>query len=458
LLLAAATPCEPTRAAETAVAAGTTASGPNLLVVSIDTLRADHTSPYGYGRDTTPGLSALAAQGTLFAVAYAPSPSTAPSHATLFTGQYPGSHGLLKNGIDLDGRMRTLAEILGEHGYQTAAVVSSFVLDARFGFDQGFGTYLDDFPKDEAKGKVDTWEDHEVEGGFDARADDTTRRVLRWLWLDRDAERPFFLFVHYFDPHTPYSPPPGTLLRFPPDPYPAGAGDAGDRRREGIRGYDAEIVFADQEVGRLLEELDRLELAGETLVVVTADHGEGLLDHGFWRHGVDVHEEAVRIPLVVRWPGVVAAGRRSDAPVELVDLAPTLLDLLGVDHSPEHFEGRSLAAYLRGEGELDADDPVFLYRRNYDPTVVKDEQLAGEQHGVRRGHWKLIDRSQGDDALYDLARDPGERDNRIDAEPERAAALRRLLDEWRSGHAEPSAPPALDPEERRALEALGYVE
>jgi arylsulfatase A-like enzyme len=458
LLLPAAVP--PAAVAETAAAAGATASGPNLLVVSIDTLRADHTTPYGYGRDTTPGLSALAAQGTRFAVAYAPTPLTAPSHATLFTGQYPGSHGLLKNGVDLDARMRTLAEMLGEHGYQTAAVVSSFVLDARFGFDQGFDTYLDDFSIEGATDKVETWKNHAVEGGFDTRADDTTRRALRWLWVDRDAERPFFLFVHYSDPHNPYVPPASVSSRFPLPPLAAADVDdpAKQTLRKGVHDYDGEVAFVDQEVVRLLEELERLELEDETLVVVTADHGEGLMDHGRWFHGVDVHEEAVRIPLVVRWPGVVPAGRRGTSPVELVDLAPTLLDLLGIEHGGERFEGRSLAGFLRGEAEPDRDDPVFLHRRRYAPQVVQGTRVSGEQHAVIQGSWKLIDHSQGDDELYDLARDPEERDNRIDAEPERAAALRRLLDDWRSGHAEPRETPALDPEERRALEALGYVE
>ncbi len=432
---------------------------PNLLLVSIDTLRADHTTPYGHEHDTTPGLAALAAQGVLFENAYAPTSSTGPSHATLFTGRHPVSHGLRKNGLPLATAARTLAEILRENGYQTAGVVSSVVLDARFGLDQGFDVWEDDFSAEGASFNPRSWEGHAVPNGFDRRADETTKLAQRWLWIDRDPQRPFALFVHYFDPHTPYDPPATYSRRFPLAPPEAGApkrlNDL-DVRLE-VRAYEGEIAFADREVARLVETIDRLGLAADTLVVVTADHGEGLFDHAFRLHGIDVYEESVRVPLVVRWPGHVPTGRRIAAPVGLADLAPTILDLLGVARGPEGADGRSLAAALRGEASLPADGPVFFYRGPFQARIVEGIPVRGELHGVRRGAWKLIEHTSGDgDELYDLSRDPGERDNRLAEAPEIRERLSALLSRLRTRASD--GVPRLSEENRRALEALGYVE
>jgi arylsulfatase A-like enzyme len=191
------------------------ASGPPaLLLISLDTTRSDHLSVYGYPRQTSPQLDALARQGVRFAAAYAASASTGPSHATLFTSLHPLQHGVVKNGLRLAEERETLAERLRAHHFQTAAVVSSFVLDAKFGFAQGFDLYDDDFAPEEATVTTSKWDGREVPGSFDRRGDHTTRRALHWLREGRDPARPFFLFVHYFDPHLSYAPPEPFATRF----------------------------------------------------------------------------------------------------------------------------------------------------------------------------------------------------------------------------------------------------
>jgi arylsulfatase A-like enzyme len=435
---------------------------PNLIVISIDTLRADHTSLSGYHRDTTPSLSRLAREGMSFEVAYAPTSATAPTHATLFTGRYPATHGLLHNGLALAPEARTLAESLREAGHQTVAIVSSFVLDRRFGMDQGFETYQDDFEVESSTVRTEEWEQHAVPAGFDRRAGATTKRALRWLSLERDASRPFFLFLHYFDPHAPYAPP-EEFGR----PFAVGDGDATrgrERRldptaREKIARYDAEIAYTDREIGRLLNELERRGLMDDTLIVVTADHGEGLMDHGLWTHSVDIHEESVRVPLVLHWPGHVPAKGSAKEPVELVDVMPTLLDLMGISNDAGLAEGRSLAPAIRGDAPLDPDRPVFLYRRHFGNGTVDGVPVHGHQLGVRQGSWKLIHHSRGDaHELYDLEEDPGELRNLYPTRPKERQALEETLDDWRKGRSTSRPAGEISPDVKQALEALGYTE
>ena len=191
---------------------------PNILLVSLDTTRADHLSAYGYERDTSPTLRALSAEGVRFEVAYAPSATTGPSHASLFTSLYPLTHRVVKNGRSLAPEFDTMAELLSRAGFQTAAVVSSFVLSERFGYAQGFDVFDADFSGADVPSGTTLWEGHSVEGKFYGRADDTTRRALAWLDGRRAPDRPFFLFVHYFDPHDPYHVPRGFQPPFQPGP------------------------------------------------------------------------------------------------------------------------------------------------------------------------------------------------------------------------------------------------
>jgi arylsulfatase A-like enzyme len=425
---------------------------PNLILISLDTTRRDHTSVYGYERETTPNLEQFAAEGVRFALAYAPSSTTGPSHATLFTSLHPITHRVVKNGRVLTPPHETLAERLHEHGWVTGGVVSSYVLDARFGLAQGFDSWDDDFDAATASVRKLRWEGAEVEV-FDRTADVTTQRVLAWLDGPRD-DRPFFLFVHYFDPHAPWVPPAGFARAFPP----------ADRPGDGLRilkaRYDAEIAFVDQQLGALLEALDEHRLEENTIVAITADHGEGLMQHGLLLHGAQIYEEQVRVPLLLRWPARLPAGRVIEGAVSLIDVAPTLLELAGVPiEVGDAWQGRSLVPVIEGREALDPSQPIFLFRQHYEHGYDSGTPVAGEQYGIRVGDWKLIlGPEEGTRQLFDVARDPRERRDVAAEEPERAAELERRIADWRAQHTrEETAPEAISPEDLERLRALGYV-
>ena len=432
---------------------------PNVLLIVVDTLRADHCSAYGYDRPTTPRMEQLAAQGVRFDIAYAPAASTAPSHATLFTATYPITHRLVKNGLALDETFPTLAEHLRDVGYDTAGVVSSFVMDAKFGLSRGFDYYDDQFPAEQAGPGVHgrEWEGHTVEGVFDRTADHTSDSAIRWLRETRDADRPFFLFVHYFDPHMVYDPPEPYRSRFAPKDPDASVLDIG------IGWYDGEIAFTDAEIGRLLDALDELGLADDTLVILTADHGEGLMDHGVLAHAMNIYEEAVRVPMVIRHTGRIPAGRVAAGPAQLVDLLPTILAHVDVHANGDHWQGASVVT-LWGDGPPPASRDVFLQRRHYDGNYLdggfnRQKWVMGELFGIRRGDWKYIEGHDEDvRELYNLRSDPRELRNVVAAEPKVAEQLAARLHAWmRDNVREAMQRPALSDEDRARLEALGYI-
>jgi arylsulfatase A-like enzyme len=428
---------------------------PNLVLISLDTTRRDHCSVYGYERETTPQLEKFAAEGVRFALAYAPSATTAPSHATLFTSLYPITHRVVKNGRVLTPAYVTLAERLREAGWVTAGVVSSYVLDARFGLAQGFDTWDDDFDPTTATVRNEAWEGGDRVEVFDRRADATTAHALAWLDGPRERTRPFFLFVHYFDPHAPYLPPAALARSFPPADAP------GDGLRAQTARYDAEIAFTDEQLGVLFDGLAERGLARNTLVVITADHGEGLMQHGHLMHGAQIYEEQVRVPLLLRWPERLPAGRVIDGPVSLIDLAPTLLELMGAP-APEGgaLQGHSLVPALEGRAPVDPARPIFLFRQHYQRGFDSGTPVAGEQYGIRLGDWKLISGpDEGTRLLFDVARDPRERRNLAAEQPERAAELESRLAGWRAEHGRAeTAPEAVSEADLERLRALGYVQ
>ena len=346
---------------------------PNVVLVSVDTLRADALGSYG-GPVATPAFDGLARDGVLFDQAIAPASQTAPSHATLFTGLEVLHHGSLRNGVPLDGAVETLAEILGGAGYATAAFVSSFVLDDRFGWARGFDVYESEFPRrgETLRQRRGLWAKFEFEG-FDRPAVETNARALPWLV---SAPEPFFLFVHYFDPHAHYAGPPELAARVPG----AFAQRAAADRIEGLRAvlpgidraqlehvlrsYQAEVLVVDRALGALLAALDERGLRDRTLVVVASDHGEGLGQHGTLDHAPNVYEEQVRVPLLLRWPEELTPGLRIGEAVGLVDVAPTIAELAGVKFSGEP-DGRSLAAALE-VGAVRDSRPIIGRRRRYE--------------------------------------------------------------------------------------------
>jgi hypothetical protein len=327
------------------------ARGPNVVLITLDTTRADRGDPTGTRGVATPTLDAIAREGVRFDRAFAQIPVTGPSHATILTGRGPWEHGNLLNGLALPRAFPLLSEVLQGRGYATAAFVSGFVLDGDLGFARGFEVYDDDFGgtgawRDTAPGALlamatRRFRPHDV---LERRGDHTVDAALAWLARARD--RPFFLWVHLFDPHGPYAPPPPWDTRYyagdPRDPghgsmeQVAGVAPYLRASLEGITDaawvvaqYAGEISFADQQAGRILDAIDR----DDTLVVYTADHGESLGEHGVWfNHGDDVYGESTHVPLAVRWPDRIAAGTVITSPVELTDVAATVLDLVGVDY------------------------------------------------------------------------------------------------------------------------------
>ncbi len=413
-----------------------------LLLVTVDTLRADRVGAYG-GAYPTPALDRLAREGVLLEHAVTPTPTTAPAHVSLFTGRHPWNHGVLDNAVPLGDVGPTLAEIARSHGLATAAFVSSYILDRRFGFDRGFDHYGFAPNRDYA------WRgDHKEQ--FYARGEATTREAVAWLrgHAERGGGR-FLLWVHYFDPHTPYEPPEGFALPADAEVTLPGLGvppGVSDRRQLAalIRAYQGEVAYADAQVGALLDALEELGLDGDTAVIVTSDHGEGLGDHGLLEHGVNLFDELVRVPLIVRASGL-EAGRRLEGSAQLEDLLPTALSLLGIA-APADIDGVDLLPWLRGDASRSPRDAALGRRKHYASRPVLFFERAWPQ--------KWIGRRVGEGRVYDLARDPREQAPQVGE-----GAPSRLLGQLASGRdASPASAAERSEQDLRALEALGYLE
>jgi arylsulfatase A-like enzyme len=430
---------------------------PNVVLISVDTLRADALGAYG-GPLATPAFDRLAREGVVFERAFAPTPATAASHATLFTGQEPQRHGVLRNGESLADVATTLAERFAAAGYATAAFVSSFVLDPRFGFAQGFAHYDATLPESGAtmgKGRAypGAFFAKERFAGFDRRATATTEAALRWL---ERAPEPFFVFVHYFDPHAPYGPPPLFAERAAAMPVSLDGrhvpGASAEQLEKLIRLYHGEVLYTDDALAALLDGLSRAS-ERPTLIAVTADHGEGLGQHEWLEHAVHLYDEQLHVPLILHAPDMLPAGRRVATPVALADVAPTLLELTGVTPGAPA-DGRSLAGAARGGPEPEP-RPIFGLRRLVSEEVGWDK---GVKLSVRRDPWKYIWASERPHELYDLAADPGERRDVLDRHETVAAELRALLEAHVAALPRMHDAAPLSDETRRALQALGYLE
>jgi len=438
---------------------------PNIVLITIDTLRADHCSVYGYGLRTTPRLEKLARDGARVETAYVSMPSTGPAHASLFTSRYPLAHQVLKNGHVLGDEYLMLAEVLDRAGYRTAAFVSSFVLDDRFGYGQGFDSYDDDFRgADSSYKSMKRWEGIEVPGGFDRRAHETTDRAISWL-RKNGRRQGFFLWVHYMDPHEPYD---------PPEPWRTKYVKPKMRRQDPRRAvalYDAEVAFTDRELGRFLDALDDTSPPEATLVVVTADHGEGLLEHGFMGHGPILYEETLRIPLLVRWSDTIPAGSVIQGPVEIVDVMPTILGLAGISPGKLLLQGRDLTGVFTTGAALDPEHRVFFQRRLYEGKTVpvfavegvkfdRPLRVKGGKYGIRQGNWKYIEAPmENTRELYDLSSDPGERTNLLPRRRKLARKLAGQLEAWRNEQTGLALGPGQEAseDEFERLRSLGYV-
>lgn len=447
----------------------------NVVLITVDTLRADHVGAYGHHSDTTPALDRLAANAVRFADVTVQWPQTWPSIASMMTSTYPSVTGVRYSPRrPLARSHKTLAEMLAAEGYQTGAVVANATIGKKQDFDQGFDVFLESWTAElekqtgrqrleNAPGKVKELTNATI-------VTDQALEMLRGF----DSRRPFFLWLHYIDPHGPYLPPPAYAEMFADTYAPevvnprllpeyqqqkipgadAVTGDIGFYKTQ----YDREIRYFDDQVGRLLAELSA-GTESKTLIVVTADHGEGLGEHRYYlEHGSVPYQPTAHVPLLMALAGRLPAGRVVTSPVGLIDVTPTILEIVGVAR-PARLAGQSLVPLIQGDEEA-APRHVFMESGRRHPSQV----------AVRQGPWKLVHTRSSSDrhwfhlpelALYNLQTDPAENDNVADRHLNVVAEMRAALDAWVSAGADQAKvaapkPRKLDPATKEVLRSLGY--
>lgn len=386
------------------------------MLISIDTLRADHLPLYGYTKVRTPHLDALAKDAVVFERAFTHSPQTLPAHTSILSGRLPFEHAVRDNlGFTLKDGERLLPEMLAEHGYTSGGVVSAYVLRKDVGIGQGFDFY------DSALAVASP----ELSVG-QVQRDGAESVAIAQKWIAERTSPQWFLFLHLYEPHKPYAPP-ERFAEFAP--------------------YDGEIAYADELVGKVLDDLRARDLYDDATIIVLADHGEGLGDHGELEHGVFLYDETTHVPLVVKLPGTPGSGRREPTPVQHIDIAPTILDALGYA-VPSDLQGRSLVPLLRGAGPI-RDMGIYaeaLYPRYHFGWSELTSLTANDYRYIRAPR----------EELYHLSADADERTNLAATEGQVAAGFRAGLDRLLAGRAI-DQPTAVSDEDRRRLAALGYV-
>lgn len=464
-----------------------------VILITLDTTRMDRLSCYGNEAPSTPAIDRIADTGFRFTNAISSASQTLPSHAAILSGAYPHVHGARANGVyRLADDVVTLPEIFADAGYATAAFVSAVVLEQRYGLDQGFDVYDDEMEDplvvdgpNRLEEELDALQRAGVDAGYfwhtarkyeayQRRAEAVTTRALDWL--EDQADEPFFLWAHYFDPHGPYDPPEAFASN---ESRRRSAADARfDRRKlphyqllpglityaDFLAAYHGEIRYTDSQIGRLLEGLESLGLADSTLIVLTADHGESLDENGYYfQHGDYVFDSELRVPLLIRPVGGLPATRDITPIVSTVDVFPTILDLAGVRGAPAAPSGRSLMPAL--EARSFAERPV--YSEAYIAEVVKSGDVY---RSLRNRSTKLMVLGSLEAEplrawAYDLVSDPREESpiRLAEATPTRREEMLSMLEEMRRIVALPALPThesrvPLDDERRRQLEALGYLE
>ncbi len=417
---------------------------PNILLITLDTTRADHLSCYGYERRTSPRLDALAEEGMLYTRCISTSSWTLPAHASLLTGRVPTSHGAMydpNSTLGLTGilpgdwsnyrvsalgeSIPSLAALLKQKGYATGGVIGGPWLKRAFGFGPGFDMY-DDAEIDNVNGRL---------------AEQINRRALPWI--EQQADDAWFLFINYFDPHDPYYPPEGWRYRFLDESKLVAGAQATPEQLVAL--YDAEIYYTDHHLGEMIDHLVRLGLYDDTWIIVTADHGELFGEHGLRGHGATLYQEEIHIPLVMKYPRQWPQTGRSDALVQIVDIMPMILQRLGI----------ALPPALQGVPNPDTRRQAFAEVYPL-PALSK----GGGFRAFIKDKEKFIWNSRGRHALYDLAKDPGELHNRYRLEFARAIALREEMDAMFEILPRPkeSVPVRqLDQDTKDALRNLGYV-
>lgn len=448
--------------AATLEAAQPEAQAPNVVLITIDTLRADHLSCYGYPLRTSPFIDELARQGTRFERVHTVIPLTGPAHLALMTSRYPQENGVRRNGEALasDRALITLPQILKSRGYQSGAFVSSWPLLGRL-------THLNDYFQHYDEDLTRTYQLF----NSSRYAEDVTPRAVKWLHKHANRKKPFFLWVHYFDPHSPYMFRDGFAPANVNNAHPFEPAEDNDMR-ERVRGYDSEVYYTDHHIGKLLGALNDLNVNDSTLVVLTADHGESLGQHGYVGHGRHLYEGIIHIPLIIRYPGHVKAGQVVKTPVSILDITPTVVDLTGQQaaaqkQTPIVFSGRSLAPVL-SDGSALTDRwtyyVTFPGKKGYAPRWlswmwVENEELPS-RFGRTNNNSKMVwDTSAQKLYLYDLSRDPHELHGReISKDKPTYLADTSNLKKWFLRTETRAQSQKLSDHDIEVLKSLGYVQ
>ncbi len=394
---------------------------PNLVVITVDTTRADRLGCYGYDGVYTPNIDALAEEGVLFEEAFSVQPVTLPSHSSIFTGLYPYHHGVRDNNIyKLSDKNLTLAEVLRERGYLTTAFLASYILSGRFGLSQGFQYYNDSFVKPKQKGRLPV----------DRRASEVSFLAGEWFDVVKDElkEKPFFLWLHYYDPHADYD---------PPHPYKGAYANK----------YDGEIAYMDDWIGYFFDQLKKRGMWDNTIVVLAGDHGESHGEYGENTHGIFMYRATTHVPMIIRYPEALPGGARIKERVSIVDIMPTILDLLNIKVK-EKMDGRSLVPVVEKK-KTEPERPI------YSEAFIPKSFNWSELKGIRQGGWLFIEAPKPE--LYQVGQDGKAVENVIEKNKDISDMLRTRLmvmlsdaDETKVEHV------AVDDEMVEKLQALGY--
>ena len=391
----------------------------HVILISIDTCRADYLSCYGFERSTTPNIDAVASQGLIFENTISPTPLTLPAHSSMLTGTVPPYNGVHDNlGYRLGESNQTIAEILKENGFTTGAIISTFVLDSQFGLDQGFDTYNDKFE-----------ESLPIYRSEERRGAEATRLACDWLSKHKDEKS--FLFLHYYDPHEKYEPPEPFATTF----------------KDNL--YAGEIAYTDDCIGGVIDKLKELGFYDSALIIITSDHGEMLGEHGENSHGYFIYQSAIKVPLIFKLPQQMQSRKVKDL-VGLVDIVPTVCSMLGLK-TPSEVQGKDLSMYFRKKRYKGP--KRHLYCQSMMPTKYNASSLLA----VIGNRWKYIQTTRPE--LYDLSKDLHESNDLINRQPQRGRILqdklKQMLEE--TVHNADSSKTELDAETRKRLESLGYI-
>lgn len=456
---------------------GSKSENPPIILITIDTLRPDHLGCYGNTDVTTPNINQVSSNGIQFNEAISQSPRTGPSHISILTGLYPKHHGAIDNGDWISNNVITLPEILSTRGYTTAAFLSGWTLkDEACGLRSRFDLYQENFsswkyfPESIFKIRLYmaflTVAKEFVPHPFKAERPATKTTDAAIKWIKSHCDRSFFLWVHYYDPHVPYEPPKrfrnksdeDENVELNPNWWRWSSGKREELVSDSVSQetmisyYNGEISYVDEEIGRLQKVMDDLDLTDDLIQIVTADHGESLGEHNYYYAHDDLYDVCLRVPLIMKWNAENDLPHGVDEPVRLIDLTPTVLEILGINTANLQFDGKSVLSDLKNQGKTETE-------KSFATLIENNEMYSIRYKGYKliwtSAKWDEEHRDPQKEELYDLSADPGEEENIIDANPEVLVELRKLLAEFKKEKVD--VPTELTNEVKKRLRSLGYI-